>query len=99
MLSAALTPDQHQVFTNAWRSRFAYGKTDYANLSPNDIWNAAQRIYADYSQSVDRNGVSNVGILDTAVLIEIMRSAGARHGIQGLGKGSIYYPVPSTTSH
>ena len=49
MLSVAVTPEEHQKFTNAWRSAFAYG-TDYANLTISEIWKAAQQIYAEYPE-------------------------------------------------
>ena len=50
MLSIPLTPEQHQVFTNAWRAEFAYGKTNYNALTIDEVWEAAQRIYRDYPE-------------------------------------------------
>ena len=50
MLSVAVTPEEHQVFTNMWRSFFKYGKTNYNKLSISQIWEAAQKIYADYPE-------------------------------------------------
>ena len=47
MLSIALDKQTHRKFTNAWRNEFKYG-TNYAALKPEQIWNAAQRVYADY---------------------------------------------------
>ena len=44
MLSIALTHDEHVVFTRQWREAIPY-KTSYG---VDDIWNAAQRIYANY---------------------------------------------------
>ena len=44
MLSIALTHDEHVVFTRQWRKAIPY-KTSY---SIDDIWNAAQDIYANY---------------------------------------------------
>lgn len=46
-LSVAVTPTEHQVFTNAWRAIFPYGM-DYSGLTPEDVWEAAQKVYADY---------------------------------------------------
>ena len=44
MLSIALTHDEHVVFTGKWRKAIPY-KTSY---DVDDIWNAAQDIYANY---------------------------------------------------
>ena len=48
--SVAVTKPEHQVFTNAWRDAFAYGKTDYTALNRDQIWAAAQDIYKDYPE-------------------------------------------------
>lgn len=53
MLSVALTPEEHQVFTNAWRSFLQYGKTSYRELSITQIWKAAQEIYAEYPELLE----------------------------------------------
>lgn len=53
MLSVAVTTKEHQNFTNAWRKIFAYGKTDYRNLSKQEIWEAAQKVYTDYPDLLD----------------------------------------------
>lgn len=53
MLSTALTPDQHQAFTNAWRREFAYGQTNYETLTPNQVWEAAQKIYAEHPELLE----------------------------------------------
>ena len=45
MLSVALDPVEHRAFTNAWRTNLPYGKADYG---VNEIWVAAQKIYANY---------------------------------------------------
>ena len=37
----------HRKFTNAWRTEFAYG-TNYKALRPENVWDAAQRVYAGY---------------------------------------------------
>lgn len=49
ILSVALTPAEHQRFTNAWRAIFKYGM-DYSKLSKDDIWKAAQKVYKDYPE-------------------------------------------------
>ena len=46
MLSIAVTPAEHQVFTNAWRSRIAYGTSKIATLT--QVENAARYVYRDY---------------------------------------------------
>ncbi|MGI5172106.1 RHS repeat-associated core domain-containing protein [Treponema sp. OMZ 840] len=48
MLSVAVTPEEHQVFTNAWRSFFKYGKTKYEELSVSQIW----ELHKKYMQSI-----------------------------------------------
>jgi RHS repeat-associated protein len=52
MLSAALTPQEHQAFTNAWRALIGYSNSsnplNTVTASAQDIWNAAQAIYAQY---------------------------------------------------
>ena len=51
-LSVALTKDQHLAFTNDWRNAIGYSNslnsinTATANLE--DIWRAAQKVYAAY---------------------------------------------------
>ena len=47
MLSVAVTPAEHQKFTNMWREIFKYG-TNYRKLTIDDIWRAAQKVYKDY---------------------------------------------------
>jgi hypothetical protein len=47
MLSIALDKQTHRMFTSLWRDEFKYG-TNYSKLKPEDIWNAAQRVYAGY---------------------------------------------------
>lgn len=46
MSSVAVTKDEHQIFTNAWRQVIPYG-TDYSSLTKKQIWDAAQEIYKD----------------------------------------------------
>jgi hypothetical protein len=52
MQSVALTPGEHQIFTNAWRSQIGLG-TDYMLLTVDDIWSAAQQVYADYPELLE----------------------------------------------
>jgi RHS repeat-associated protein len=55
MASVALTPAEHQVFTNAWRSLIPYstGAGSYINISKQTIWEAAKQVYADYPALLD----------------------------------------------
>jgi len=46
MLSIAVTPAEHQVFTNAWRKEIAYGTS--ASATRTRVEAAARRVYADY---------------------------------------------------
>ena len=50
MLSVAVTPEEHQGFTKAWREFFQYGQTDYSQVSVSQLWETAQKIYADYPE-------------------------------------------------
>jgi hypothetical protein len=52
MQSVALTLEEHQMFTNAWRSQIGYG-VDYTLLTADDIWFAAQQVYADYPELLE----------------------------------------------
>ena len=55
--SIALTPQEHQAFTNAWRQYIGYDNmrsaitTSAATLD--DVWLAAQRIYEQYPELLD----------------------------------------------
>ncbi len=55
--SIALTPEEHQVFTNAWRQAIGYigdrNPITTANATLQDVWIAAQRIYADYPELLE----------------------------------------------
>lgn len=50
--SVVITKGEHQVFTNAWRAAIGYINSNHpintSNATIEDIWMAAQRIYADY---------------------------------------------------
>lgn len=45
--AVAVTPAEHQVFTNAWRKLIPYG-TNYAALTATQVYEAAQKVYKDY---------------------------------------------------
>jgi hypothetical protein len=47
MLSAALPPQKHQAFTNAWRKAIPYG-SGTAKATKSSVENAARAIYAKY---------------------------------------------------
>jgi RHS repeat-associated protein len=52
--SVALTPEEHQAFTNAWRETIGHNSDNplitTANATREDVWAAAQKIYADYPE-------------------------------------------------
>lgn len=52
MPSVALTPDEHQVLTNAWRQLIGYSNStnpvNTITATAQDVWSAAQEIYAAY---------------------------------------------------
>ena len=52
MLSVALTKEEHRVFTNRWRSAIPYG-TDYASMTADELWIAAQQVYQDSPQLLE----------------------------------------------
>jgi hypothetical protein len=52
MQSVALTSQEHQTFTNLWRSQIGYG-VDYTLLTANDIWLAAQQVYAGHPELLE----------------------------------------------
>ena len=47
MLSVVVTPDEHKVFTDAWLKEFSHG-INYSELTIEQLWKAAQKIYAEY---------------------------------------------------
>ena len=49
MFSIALDSVDHRMFTNAWRKELQYGK----EYSTDEIWEAAQKIYADYPKLLE----------------------------------------------
>ena len=55
--SVALTPQEHQAFTNAWRNAIGYDNmksvltTSSATLD--DVWRAAQSVYRQYPELLD----------------------------------------------
>jgi hypothetical protein len=52
MISVALTPEQHQIFTNIWRQQIPYG-TNYNMLTDSQIWLAAQKVYQGYPELLE----------------------------------------------
>jgi RHS repeat-associated protein len=57
MQSVALTPEEHQIFTNMWRAEIGYSNSTQAittlNATAEQIWAAAQRIYAQYPELLE----------------------------------------------
>jgi RHS repeat-associated protein len=55
--SVVLTKEQHDVFTGLWQQAIGYDNWGVAlktgNATRDDIWRAAQRIYADYPEYLD----------------------------------------------
>jgi hypothetical protein len=47
MLAIAVTPAEHQAFTNAWRAAIPYGRGTAA-ATQEQVLNAARQIYAKY---------------------------------------------------
>ncbi|MBN2835414.1 MAG: hypothetical protein JXR48_10665, partial [Candidatus Delongbacteria bacterium] len=60
MLSVALTKAEHQAFTNAWRALIPYG-TNYDLLSPQKVWEVAQKVYAEYPALLEAARISLFG--------------------------------------
>ncbi len=55
MKAIALTPTEHQVFTNLWRKAIPYvntpgAPTTTANATAEQIYNAAREIYKDFPE-------------------------------------------------
>jgi len=54
MSSIAVTAEEHQIFTNAWRTEIGYkgseAITTTANATKEQIYNAARKVYKDYPQ-------------------------------------------------
>ena len=55
--SVAVTPEEYQIFTNAWRSAIGYSNQTMelttTNVTPQQIWAQAQIIYANYPALLD----------------------------------------------
>jgi hypothetical protein len=55
--SIALTLEEHQMLTNAWRRAIGYigdrNPITTANATLQDVWIAAQRIYADHPELLE----------------------------------------------
>jgi hypothetical protein len=60
MPSFAMTPEEHQIFTNLWRQAIPYassqGPLTTATATANDIWTAAQIIYAGFPEVIEAVG-------------------------------------------
>jgi len=54
MLSVVLTKEEHQVFTNAWRKKFPYGKP---NPTAKEVENFAKEVYKDYPEILNALGL------------------------------------------
>jgi len=56
-LSIAVTPEEHQFFTNSWRSELGYNNQTMewitTNVNEDIIWEKAQQICADYPAKMD----------------------------------------------
>ncbi len=55
MASVAVSPAEHQIFTNAWRTLIPYANSDSnsINVTKEMIWEAAKQVYADYPALLD----------------------------------------------
>ena len=69
MKSVALTPQEHQMLTNLWRSRIGYG-VDYARLTVDDIRLAAQQLLAGHPELLEAARVD--GANEIQVFFKIM---------------------------
>jgi hypothetical protein len=58
MLSVAVTNEEHQVFTAAWRAAIPYG-AGTANATAAEVMSNAQAIYADYPAIIDALGLGS----------------------------------------
>jgi len=56
MSAIAVTPAEHQVFTNAWRAAIPYG-AGTANATYAQVMNAAKQIYAQYPAILSHLGI------------------------------------------
>lgn len=57
MRSIAVTPEQHQLFTNAWRTAIGYvnskGEWITTNVSKMRVYNNALEIYKDFPEIIE----------------------------------------------
>jgi hypothetical protein len=64
-LSVELTPEIHQGFTNAWRDAIGYisdkNTVNTITATVDDIWNAAQDIYANYPELLEAARITLFG--------------------------------------
>jgi hypothetical protein len=65
MASVALTRSEHQLFTNAWRRLIPYSNSraevNTLTATADDIWAAAQTIYADFPALLEAARVTIFG--------------------------------------
>jgi hypothetical protein len=56
-LSVAVTPEEHQVFTNAWRNAIGYinsnNPLNTGTATIDDLWRVAQDVYGKYPALLD----------------------------------------------
>ena len=57
MKSVAVTPAEHQVFTNHWRTLIAYGNKGTYTATPQQVLAAARRVYANYPEILKALGL------------------------------------------
>jgi hypothetical protein len=47
-LSVSVTPAEHQLFTNAWRTQIAYGEAGTEMATAESVIQAARKIYSEH---------------------------------------------------
>ena len=57
MLSVAVTPAEHQAFTNAWCALIPYGEAGTGAATRESIMQAARQIYGGYSSILEALGL------------------------------------------
>jgi hypothetical protein len=50
MMSVAVTPDEHQAFTNAWRALIPYGPNGTGAATRETVMDAARQVYASHPE-------------------------------------------------
>jgi len=56
-LSMAVTPTEHQAFTNAWRALIPYGEAGTGAATPESVMSAARQIYSNYPEIIQALGL------------------------------------------